>query len=124
MIKYRIPTRQLWINEVEQLITVATPYSGHGVGLNNPAEIPTHNIGPLPLGVWGIGEWFDHPHLGKMVAALTPIDVPNLYGRSGFFIHGDNSLHNHSASNGCLVLDHNVRKAVKDSVATRLTVIV
>ena len=48
-----------------------------------------------------------------------PLDAQNVssdaHGRSGFLIHGDNSKGDKSASEGCIILGPDVRKAIADS---------
>lgn len=98
-------------------------YSGHGQGLNNPAMQGAKGVGPLPVGLWRLTTWVDHPHLGKLVTHLLPIRVPQDYGRSGFFIHGDNPKRNHTASDGCLIFDLDIRRLIKASGDTTLEVV-
>lgn len=120
MIQYQQSTGKVWIKGVLQS-TVG--YAGHGLGLNNPDMEDAVGIGPLPKGLWRITTWVDHPHLGRMVSHLLPIQVPFEYHRSGFFIHGDNKLRNHTASDGCIVMDYNLRRAVMKSGDTQLRVV-
>lgn len=120
MIQYQISTGKVWIKGVEQP-TLA--YSGHGPGLNNPAMQSAHGIGPLPVGLWRITAWVDHPVVGAMVSHLLPISVAKLYGRDGFFIHGDNKSANHTASDGCIIMDHTLRLAVRNSGDTQIRVV-
>lgn len=101
---------------------LGTGYSGNGVGLNNPLFEAWHNKGPIPAGRWQIGTWFDHPHLGPCVAPLTPIGH-DAHGRTGFFIHGDSSAANHTASDGCIVDGPSIRHAIRDSGETELEVV-
>ena len=98
-------------------------YSGHGDGLNNPAVEADQGIGPIPAGAWTIGPAIDPPdHLGPMAMPLTPNGF-DPHGRSAFFMHGDNSLGNESASHGCIVMGRAIRQAVYDSPDCDLTVI-
>ena len=90
-------------------------YSGHGAALNNPASIGLHAVGPLPVGNWIVGDAYDHPHLGPCVMNLDAAEGTEDFGRSLFRIHGDNSRHNHTASDGCLIFGPTVRRAVADS---------
>jgi hypothetical protein len=46
---------------------------------------------------------------------LTPSSKNNMCGWSAFFIHGDNVKHDHSASEGCIVLDGTIRQKIADS---------
>jgi hypothetical protein len=119
MITYQQSTGKLWINNVLQ----GMGYSGHGPGLNNPAQENVKGVGPLPRGLWRLGAWSDHPHLGPIVSALKPIKLTASYGRSDFFIHGDNALMNHTGSDGCIVLSRALRQALRASGETQLTVI-
>lgn len=98
-------------------------YSGHGDGLNNPDMEQDRGIGPIPRGVWTIGTWEDDPHLGPCVARLAPAGSTEAFGRSGFFIHGDNARMNHSASDGCIIVPHDLRERMKTSGEMQITVV-
>ena len=97
-------------------------YSGHDQGLDNPRLEQVQGIGPIPRGLYRIGEFYDHPHLGPIVAQLHPVGH-NAYGRTGFFIHGDNSHGDQSASHGCIIANRLARIAVRDSKITSLMAI-
>ena len=99
-------------------------YSGNGSDLNNPAAEAVVGHGPIPQGVWTIGTFETYPHLGEVVAPLLPCEGNTMDGREGgFFIHGDNPLMNHTASDGCIVLSRVLRHAIADSGDTSLQVI-
>jgi len=103
------------------LLTVG--YSGHDAGVNNPAMQNQHNVGPLPQGVYAIGDPLDPPdHLGPLAMPLTPDPANEMFDRSEFFIHGDNQEMNRSASNGCIILDHTARAAIAAGSDRMLTV--
>lgn len=123
MLKYQISTHTLWINGVQQVGNKFMPYSGHGAGLNNPAMQDAKGVGPIPVGLWRLTGWVNHPHLGKKVVHLLPIKVNPDYNRSGFFIHGDNNLRNFTGSDGCIILDEYLRDALIRSGETQLEVI-
>jgi hypothetical protein len=38
-----------------------------------------------------------------------------MFGRSGFLIHGDNAEMNHTASDGCIILSHDIREQIDES---------
>lgn len=101
---------------------VGKGYSGHGEGLNNPESEMVHNVGPIPKGVWEIGIWFDDPHLGPCVAGLRPTSQ-DVFGRGGFFIHGDNKAVDFTASNGCIVLPRYLRQEIRASKETQIQVV-
>src|ERR1700710_2802910 len=88
-------------------IKLLTGYAGHGIGLNNPAMQDKHDIGPLPLGKYRMIAIVDVPHttgLGTIILDPNPANL--MFGRSGFRIHGDNSLNNRTASDGCIIAGH------------------
>lgn len=98
-----------------------TGYSGNGAGLNNPDMETDADVGSCPRGGWLIGKWQDHPHLGPCVAPLSPVGH-DACGRTEIFIHGDNALGNHSASHGCIILNRDLRHAMRDSGDVELLV--
>lgn len=97
-------------------------YSGRDSGLNNAAMQETPDIGPIPQGEWTIGPADTLPHLGPNVMALTPNLNTDDFGRSGFYIHGDNAQLNHSASCGCIILGPSLRLALASSDDRQLIV--
>jgi hypothetical protein len=112
MWKYQVTTGDT-SNPAGQVIGVG--YSGRFEGLNNPAMQAEHNVGPIPVGKWTIGRFFDDPEKGKIVAHLTPCEGTETHGRSGFMIHGDNKAMNHTASEGCIILGHYQRETMMAS---------
>jgi lipoprotein-anchoring transpeptidase ErfK/SrfK len=103
---------------------IATGYSGHGVGLNNADDEFLKNIGPIPQGVYTIGspkEPIDI--LGPIAMPLEPDPNNNMEGRDAFYIHGDNSEGNQSASNGCIILSHDIRTMINESDDKTLIVV-
>ena len=119
--RYIISTGHLLNNGV-RLIGIG--YSGHDSGVNNPKMVDDPGIGPIPPGVYTIGDPLDPPdHLGPLAMPLTPASTNRMYDRSAFFIHGDNALLNHSASHGCIILSHEVRQAVADDDDDQLMVV-
>lgn len=100
----------------------AVGYSGIGDGLNNPALQNKQRIGPLPQGNYTIGPAFDHPEKGPIVMRVRPKPGNQMFGRSGFLIHGDNKALNHTASNGCIILGKPIRTKIAASPDRDLTV--
>jgi hypothetical protein len=91
-------------------VVKGTGYSGHGEGKNNPFMQNVKGVGPLPTGVYWMGqEPFDHHIHGKYCLRLIPVTGTEMYGRAGFLIHGDNVHHPGEASEGCIILDHDLR---------------
>jgi type VI secretion system (T6SS) effector TldE1-like protein len=81
-------------------------YAGHGSGVNNPAMQDTHDIGPLPQGRYVMTALIDSPHTGLATIILDSDPGNQMFGRSGFRIHGDNAAANRTASNGCIIAGH------------------
>jgi hypothetical protein len=103
---------------------VGTGYSGHGDGVNNPAAQNEQRIGPIPQGVYRIGAPLDPPdHLGPLAMPLTAQPGTETFGRSAFFMHGDNSQGNESASEGCIIMARLIRQTVAASPDRDLTVV-
>src|SRR5215813_11458970 len=78
-------------------------YAGHGPGVNNPLMQDQHDIGPLPRGRYKMTALIDSPHTGLATIILDPDPANQMFGRSGFRIHGDNAAANHTASNGSII---------------------
>jgi hypothetical protein len=87
-------------------ILLLTAYAGHGAGINNPAMQNQHDVGPLPQGRYKMTTLFDSPHTGLATIVLDPDPANQMFGRSGFRIHGDNAAANHTASDGCIIAGH------------------
>jgi hypothetical protein len=103
---------------------VGVGYSGRGRGLDNPADEQIPDVGPLPVGMYIIGSFFDDPGgKGPIVAHLIPDVADQMFGRSGFMIHGDNREANHSASEGCIILARPLRESIAASDDRRLEVV-
>ena len=103
-----------------------TGYAGGEMGLrpeavNNPDYVDQRNVGPLPPGdyimVWGI----HHPRLGPGAIELIPKPSNTMYGRGGFFMHGDNLAKpgQRAGSDGCIVQE-NTTRAGADASEDRL----
>ena len=103
-------------------IPVAHGYAGHGNGLNNPKAISVPDVGPLPVGSYQIGQPIQDDHVGVFALPLTPDPSNEMFGRSAFFIHGDNPSLNHTASDGCIILPRQVREDISNSGDAELIV--
>ena len=102
---------------------IANGYSGRESGKDNPAYQSTPGFGPIPVGLYTIGIARHHPQLGQLAIPLKPDANNQMYGRSGFWIHGDSSKHPGEGSEGCICLPHDARAAIAASSDRRLTVI-
>lgn len=103
---------------------VGTGHSGWGDAANDPKMVKAKGIGPLPPGKWSIGPAYNHPKLGPVVMNLDPLPGTEVYGRSLFRIHGDNSTPDpHDASHGCIILSRATRRAISASPVKTLNVI-
>lgn len=99
-------------------------YSGHPPHVNDASATGLKGVGPLPPGRYRIGFAQNDPHLGPCVMPLTPVDVPTIGDRGGFWIHGDNSHLNHTGSDGCMVVEpHGLRVRIAGSLDRDLEVV-
>jgi hypothetical protein len=83
---------------------VGIGYSGDSHHFNQPLYEHLEKQGPLPAGIYTLAAPADDPVVGKYAFKLTPDPRNAMFGRSDFFIHGDNSKANHTASEGCIVM--------------------
>lgn len=116
--KYEQSTGQLSQNGAD----VAIGYSGAGQGKNNPSMQDVPRIGPIPEGWFTIGEPMNTTTHGPYVLPLTPDKENEMFGRSGFLIHGDSKEHPGAASLGCIIQARNIREQVWASGDHRLQV--
>ena len=91
---------------------VATGYSGHGAGLNNPGDDALAGVGPIPRGIYDIGMPHLSPQVGPYAMCLTAQPGTDTHGRSAFLMHGDTAAANHTASHGCMIFTRPTREAV------------
>ena len=90
--------------------TVVAGYSGNGQWKDNPASQDVKDHGPLPQGKYAGVKLFDpHPRVGAYAIELEPDPTNEMFGRGGFFLHGDSFDHSGDASDGCIVLPHDAR---------------
>lgn len=109
-------------NQTGQLSQNGNPagfgYSGHGLGVNNPAMQSIGSVGPIPEGAYIIGpQQINVTGSGSLPASmrLVPFSTNGMHGRTGFLIHGDNSNGDQSASKGCPILSRDVRDLIGSS---------
>jgi hypothetical protein len=105
-------------------IRVGLGYSGFEEGKNNPEFEHVPDVGVIPAGLWTIGgPPFDTDEHGPYVLRLDPQKGTEVFGRSGFLIHGDSIEHPGEASKGCIVTDRDTRRRIWQSGDTQLSVI-
>lgn len=109
MISYKIATGTL---DDANGNPIGAGYSGQPECKNDPSAVDQHNKGPIPPGLYRIGEPHDTETHGPFVLALTPDPSNEMHGRSGFLIHGDSVSHPGTASHGCIILPRAVRETV------------
>ncbi len=117
--KYEQATGMLSLNERE----VSIGYSGAAEGKNNPELQDVQNIGPIPAGLYVIGEPRDTETHGPFVLDLTPDPDNEMFGRSAFLMHGDSKSHPGTASKGCIIQPRTVREYVVESGDRQLVVV-
>lgn len=100
----------------------AEGYSGYAKGKNEPKHEAVPNLGPIPRGLYVIGEPYDSKQVGPFSLRLTP-SGHNAFGRTNFVIHGDSSNHPGEASRGCIVMPPYVRTFIHESTDKVLKVI-
>jgi hypothetical protein len=53
---------------------------------------------------------------------LHPDETNEMFGRGGFYIHGDNPHHPGWSSDGCIIMAHVIREQIDADSDRRLTV--
>lgn len=90
---------------------------------DNPTHECVKDLGPIPKGKYKIvGIPFTHERAGKFTLRLESDKSNNMCGRNGFLIHGESRDHPGEASNGCIVLEPDFRKAIWNSMDKELIV--
>lgn len=87
-------------------------YSGAPEARNDPAKQNLHGIGPIPIGRYKIAAMVAESSHGPYALVLIPDPANEMFGRSGFLIHGDNIHLPGTASHGCIIQSRPVREAV------------
>lgn len=83
-------------------ILVGIGYSGRaGKSRNNFAYTTVRAVGPIPVGLYRRGPIKEGSHMGPYAIALIPCGGQDMYGRSAFYMHGDNA--SGDASQGCII---------------------
>lgn len=95
--------------------TATYGYSGHDDGKNNPKAQSIPDKGPIPQGYYVICAPVDTVTHGPFVLRLDPKPENEMFGRSGFLIHGDSVVHPGTASLGCVILPRVNREQVWSS---------
>jgi hypothetical protein len=101
---------------------IATGYAGAPGFVNDPSSDHLRSRGPLPQGRYGLREVI-HPRFAAPAIRLDPYLSNKMYGRSGFYIPGDNVHLNRTASTGCIVVNRSARFRVRDLIAQGETVL-
>jgi type VI secretion system (T6SS) effector TldE1-like protein len=107
---------------------VAAGYSGGNLGKDpegkdNPIDEPLKNIGPLPEGLYTLDVPLLQSHLGPFAIPLVPDPANDMFGRDGFYCHGDSLENPGCASEGCVILPRDVREAMWNSPDHQLRVV-
>lgn len=94
-------------------VRLGVGYSGRRQWTNQPSSDGLVGTGPIPRGRWKTSKAFTHDRLGPVCIPLAPASyLTDAKGRSGFYIHGDNSHGDRSASSGCIILGRGLRERI------------
>src|SRR3546814_5516739 len=96
---YSQSTGRLYLADSQDVrALIAKGYSGAVGHQNRPESEGLRSRGPIPRGVWRMDSPRHCAHLGPVVIELEAVEEKTALGRSGFFIHGDNSRGDGSAA--------------------------
>jgi hypothetical protein len=103
---------------------VGVGYSGVPEFKNDYGAGSLVDQGPIPSGLYTIGAPVDTETHGPYVLPLTPDPSNQMFGRSGFLIHGDSIAAPGTASKGCIILARDVREKIGTSMDHDLQVVI
>lgn len=112
---YAVNTGKMYLRSGEDTVEVDRGYSGYKEYRNSSHYETKVSAGSIPRGVWSVGFGETHPRLGPQAIPLefeSGGEPGAPFGRTGFFIHGDNKLLNFSASIGCIILPRSARDCI------------
>lgn len=89
-------------------------YSGFGEHRNRPESEALPGLGPIPRGLYSIGDEEESSVTGKVVLRLTPIGH-DAHNRTALEMHGDSREHPGKASHGCIIQQRPQREEVAGS---------
>ena len=98
-------------------------YSGSPEGKNNTLMQAVRDVGPIPIGSYTIEAPVDSKVHGPYALALMPDSMNDMFGRSGFMIHGDSLVAPGTASEGCIIIPRSAREAIWESNDHHLQVV-
>lgn len=112
-LRYVQSTGELRLVNGEFWAPLCVGYAGAPGFVNDPDAQCRKSLGPLPRGTYLLRE-VSHWRFAAPSIRLDPHPEtkPDLCGRSGFYIHGDNRKADRSASSGCIVLDRGSRQCI------------
>jgi hypothetical protein len=117
MLTYHQSTGELF-NDMDRM---ARGYSGSPEGKNDPSKESVRNVGPIPAGMWKIGEVYNSKRVGPFCIRLEPVDH-DAHGRTHFLIHGDSIRNPGTASKGCIIMPRKIRNKIIEDGHTHLLV--
>ena len=108
-------------------IYAATGYAGGNCGKNpegknNPDMQNVKSIGPLPCGLYRMGEVIQQSHLGPFAIPLFPDPNNEMFGRGSFYVHGDTNPPG-NASEGCIIQARVIREKMYSSDDKQIQVV-
>lgn len=120
---YEQTSGNIYISDMDDArALIGRGYSGAADCVNNSQFEAVAEHGPIPRGKWRLDAPIKHERLGPLAFRLWPIDH-NAFGRTAFFIHGDNARGDFSASSGCIIAGRATREAIRALGCRRLLVI-
>ena len=84
-------------------------------GRNNPDAQGEQFIGPLPRGLYYVGDAYYSEKYKDNTMNLTPSPANDMLGRNSFLIHSNNSKHPTEASEGCIVAGPDIRQEIAEA---------
>lgn len=110
--EYDVRSRQFTLNGSPRF---SAQYAGAEGYKNDPAFECVKNKGPLPRGTYTILEPEVNPKTGAYSLRLVPHAGNAMCNRDAFLIHGESGRNPGRASEGCIILGIDMRRAIWES---------
>jgi len=112
------------------VIVDITTYSGYGPGKNDPLYQGEPDKGPIPRGVWDIGEMLPRSPGRKLKNPLPLVPRPgnDIYQTQrdpkSFFMHGPKQQGSQDSSNGCPIVNFPDRQSINNCAGSKTLIVV
>jgi type VI secretion system (T6SS) effector TldE1-like protein len=115
-IQFQISTGTVSQIDDDGTLVLGEGYSGAPGYVNDPSAVSLQGEGPIPMGTYTIEQPINDATTGPFSLPLTPSPENEMFGRSGFLIHGADAAKDVNgaqlSSHGCIVCARPIRQVI------------